>query len=320
VGQGILAGGGIPPLVVTTDPGRSTADVDEKDHEMTNSLLDRAVTRERPLLLNDADDVADAAAVLAAGGVIGQGFGNFYVLTTRPDAATVRGINLLKGRPADQVGSVVTTPLRIPLLFDWSALPEGLSGRAVRSVMDALFELGPFGFRGPAAAHVPDHLVQVDCGGRTTQVIAPGYACVSNRFLSRALDLVRADLLYVTSANRSRHLTGAPDEPAHWRADGLRAEFGSHPDFVVLAHPDEGAARRRYPLHAPMSTTILAFHKVAGTGREVRLVVERHGSLPIEALRPVVERLGFGLDIAPTAVRRLELREYLDADTAGRAS
>jgi hypothetical protein len=34
----------------------------------------------------------------------------------------------------------------------------------------------------------------------------------------------------------------------------------------------------------------------------------------------VVERLGFGLDIAPTAVRRLELREYLDADTAGRAS
>lgn len=283
---------------------------------MTSTLLDRAVTPNRPLLLNDADDVAHAAAVLAAGGVIGQGFGNFYVLTTRPDAATVRRINLLKGRPADQVGSVVTTPLRIPLLFDWAALPEGLSGRAVRSVMDALFELGPFGFRGPAAAHVPDHLVQVDRGVRTTQVIAPGYACVSNRFLSRALDLVGEDLLYVTSANRSRHLTGAPDEPAHWRADGLRTEFGSDPDFLLLAHPDEDAARRRYPLHAPMSTTILAFHKVAHAGREVRLVVERHGSLPIEALRPVVERLGFGLDIAPTAVRRLELREYRDADTA----
>ena len=121
---------------------------------------------------------------------VGQGFGNFYVLTTRPDAATVRRINLLKGRPPDQVGSVVTTPLRIPLLFDWAALPEGLTGRAVRSVMDALFELGPFGFRGPAAAHVPDHLAQVDRGVRTTQVIAPGYACPSNRFLSRALDLV----------------------------------------------------------------------------------------------------------------------------------
>ena len=116
---------------------------------VTSSLLDRAVARNRPLLLDDADDVADAAAVLAAGGVIGQGFGNFYVLTTRPDAATVRRINLLKGRPADQVGSVVTTPLRIPLLFDWGALPEGLSGRAVRSVMDALFELGPVRFPRP---------------------------------------------------------------------------------------------------------------------------------------------------------------------------
>jgi hypothetical protein len=254
--------------------------------------------------------VAEAAAVLAAGGVVGQGFGNFSVLTTRSDAVTVRRINLLKGRPPGQVGSVVTTPPRIPLLFDWGALPEGLTARAVRSLMDALFELGPFGFRGPAAAHVPNHLAQVDEGVRTTQVIAPGYACPSNRFLSRALDLVDGDLLYVTSANRSRHLTGAPDEPAHWRADGLRAEFGSDLDFVVLAHPDEAAARRCYPLHAPMSTTILAFHKVAQEGREVRLVVERHGSLPLEQLRSVVERVGFGLEIAPSAARRLELREY----------
>ena len=105
---------------------------------MTSYLLDRAVARNRPLLLDSADDLADAAAVLAAGGVVGQGFGNFYVLTTRPDAATVRRINLLKGRPPDQVGSVVTTPLRIPLLFDWAALPDGLPGRVVRSLKDAL--------------------------------------------------------------------------------------------------------------------------------------------------------------------------------------
>ena len=177
---------------------------------MTTDLLDRAAPRNRSLLLDDADDVQEAAAALAAGGAVGQAFGNFYVLTTRPDAATVRRINLLKGRPPNQVGSVVTTPLRIPLLFNWSALPDGLTPRAVRSVVDALFELGPFGFRGPAAAHVPDHLAQVDGGIRTTQVIAPGYACPSNRFLSRALDLVGDDLLYVTSANRSRHLTGAP--------------------------------------------------------------------------------------------------------------
>ncbi len=279
---------------------------------MTSYVFDQPVVLSRPLLLDHADDVAEAAAVLARGGLVGQAFGNFYVLTTRPDAATVRRVNLLKGRPADQVGSVVTTPPRIPLLFDWAALPQGLSGRAVRSLVDALFELGPFGFRGPAAAYVPDHLAQFDGGVRTTQVIAPGYACPSNRFLSRALELVRDDLLYVTSANRSRHLTGAPDEPAHWRADALRTEFGSDPGFVVLAHPDEAAARRRYPLHAPMSTTILAFHKVARRGPEIHLVVERHGSLPVEHVRSVVERLGFGLELAPSAAQRLELREYPD--------
>jgi hypothetical protein len=51
---------------------------------VTSSLLDQAVARNRPLLLDDADDVADAAAVLAAGGVIAQGFGNFYALTSGP--------------------------------------------------------------------------------------------------------------------------------------------------------------------------------------------------------------------------------------------
>ncbi len=286
---------------------------------VTSSLLGRAVAPNRPLLLDHADDVRAAAAVLAAGGAVGHGFGNFYALTTRPDAPVVRRINVLKGRPPEQVGSVVTTPLRIPLLFDWAALPEGLTARAVRGVIDALFELGPFGFRGPAAAHVPDHLAQVDGGVRTTQVIAPGYACPSNRFLSRALDLVREDLLYVTSANRSRHLTGAPDEPAHWRADALRAEFGSDPGFVVLAHSDEAAARQRYPLHAPMSTTVVAFHKVGHSGQELRLVVERHGSLPVEQLRMVVERLGFGLELASSATRRLELRKYPDSDAGGSA-
>jgi hypothetical protein len=65
------------------------------------------------------------------------------------------------------------------------------------------------------------------------------------------------------------------------------------------------------------STTILAFHTVARWGSEVRLVMERHGSLPVEHVRPVVERLGFGLELAPSAARRLELREYPEtAETA----
>jgi hypothetical protein len=103
---------------------------------VTTDLLDRAAPRNRSLLLDDADDVQEAAAALAAGGAVGQAFGNFYVLTTRPDASTVRRINLLKGRPPDQVGSVVTTPLRIPLLFDWSALPDGLRPDDRAEVLD----------------------------------------------------------------------------------------------------------------------------------------------------------------------------------------
>ena len=38
-------------------------------------------------------------------------------------------INRMKGRPDAQVGSVTTTPVRIPMLFDWSKLPAGLTPR-----------------------------------------------------------------------------------------------------------------------------------------------------------------------------------------------
>lgn len=263
-------------------------------------------------LLTNSDDVQAAAEALGQGAVIGQGFANFYVLTTRPAAETVRMVNLMKGRPVDQVGSITTTPSRIPLMYDWSRLPVGLTRRAVLGLIDTLFTLGPFGVRGPAAAHVPDHLVQLDEDVPTAQVIAPGYFCPSNDFLARSLDIVGADLLYVTSANRSRHRTGAVDEPAHWTAAGLREEFGREPGFRVLAHADEAAARRRYPDFAPMSTTIVAFHKTAGIGPQgrVRLVVERHGSFPINDLRVALGRLGFELALAPGATQRLLQRDY----------
>lgn len=48
--------------------------------------------------------------------------------------------------------------------------------------MDDFYALGPFGFRGPAAAHVPNQLTQPADGVRTTQLIAPGDACASNDF------------------------------------------------------------------------------------------------------------------------------------------
>lgn len=259
------------------------------------------------LVLSDPQDVGIVAAALGAGAVVGHAFGNFYVISTRPDGPTVRSVNLLKGRPAGQVGSITTTPLRIPRVYDWSALPAGLRPHQVLGVMDALFALGPFGFRGPAAPDVPDHLTQLDAGVRTAQVIAPGYACPSNDFLAAALRAAGTDLLHITSANKSRHLSGAADSPAHWRAAGLRAEFGSDPRFVLLEHDDEDAARARYPQHAPMSTTILAFHRLAGPRT---LLVERHGSLPVDVVRSVVADFGFDVALGPLAASRLHQRAY----------
>ena len=263
-------------------------------------------------------DAERAAIAIAGGAVVGHAFGNFYVITTRPDAEVVRGVNLMKGRPADQVGSVTTTRCRVSRLFDWSRLPDGLSRGTVDALIDRLFSIGPFGFRGPAAAHVPDHLAAYDGDIRTTQVIAPGYECPSNGLLRRAMDLLGVEYLYITSANRSRHVTGADDEPAHFTAAGLQSEFGHEPNFVLIRHQDEAAARAAYPLHAPMSTTILGFQRLGtrdDNGRP-RLIVERHGSLPIAALAPIVAAYGFGLELGPKATHRLALRAYDDLPLA----
>lgn len=281
---------------------------------MTQSQIAPSRESGRPYLVSDPVDVEVAAQALAGDGVIAHAFANFYVISTRPDERIVRRVNLMKGRPADQVGSVMTTPEHIPGLFDWSRLPDGLTRGTVLDLMDTLYRMGPFGFRGPAAAKMPAHLTYPNEGICTTQVIAPGYRCLSNAYFARSLELIRAEFLYGTSANRSRHLTGADDEPAHYRADGLQAEFGQEPDFFVLRHADEAAARRSYPLHVPQSTTILAFHTLAGTDeRGCRtLILERHGSLHVDAVREIVNRFGFGLTLGPKARVRLAVREYAD--------
>jgi len=289
---------------------------------MSTKPLPPACVATPEYVLSDPLDREIVARALGQGMTVAHSFGNFYVISTRPLAATVRRVNLMKGRPADQVGSVTTTRAHMAGLFDWSRLPDGLTRAAVQALMDDLFTHGPFGFRGPAAARMPEHLTFPDDGVRTTQLIAPGYDCPSNMFLARALAEVGGDYLYITSANRSRHLTGAEDEPAHWQADGIAEEFGSDPGFLLLRHDDEIATRQRYPRYAPMSTTILAFHKLAGAdeaGRP-RLIVERHGSLPVEELRRVVERHGFGLTLGPKAARRLALREYPNVIGEGAAA
>lgn len=258
------------------------------------------------------DEAERGAVHMARGGVVAHAFGNIYVISTRADAETVARVNLMKGRPRDQVGSIVTTRPHIEGLFDWSRLPGGLTRGTALELIDALYSEGPFGFRGPAAAAIPAHMSSLDGDIRTTQIIAPGYSCSSNRFLDASLRRLDDTILYVTSANRSRHQTGAVEEPAHYAADGLWDDFATEPDFLILRHRDEAGARRRYPRHAAMSTTVLALHKLGPSDEFGRptLIVERHGSLHLDDLQDLVARWGFGLSLAPLASRRLSQRDY----------
>jgi hypothetical protein len=264
------------------------------------------------LTIDEPADRAAAARRLASGGIVAHAFANLYAITTRGDAETVRRVNAMKGRPPGQVGSITGSPAALWEAWDLDRLPDGLDRRAVRMLVDAFFALGPFGFRGPAAAGVPPHLTFLEGDVTTAQVIGPGYACPSNAFLSRARSACGDDLLYITSANRSRHLTGADDSPAHWRADGLVAEFGTEDGFCLVAHSDEAAARARYPRHLPMSTTILGLHTVIRRPGDPRphLVLERHGSMAVSDVRAVLAGLGYGLVIGPRAENRLQLRDY----------
>jgi len=273
-------------------------------------------------VLTDPDDVERAARALASGSPVAYGFANFYALASRPDAGAVRSMNLMKGRPAEQVGSVTTMLSRGAALFDWSALPRGLARRRVLDVMDALFSLGPCGFRGPAAAYVPAHLTLVEHGVPTVQLIAPGYACPSRHFVARALHAVDADLLYITSANRSHHKTGAADEPAHYRADALVREFAQEKQLCVLAHPDEDRAQQSYPRHATTSVTVLSWHTSAWHAAARRdddgrptLVVERHGSLGLDDVARVLSSVGLGVTLAPRTGGRLRPRRYDEPPT-----
>jgi len=125
----------------------------------------------------------------------------------------------------------------------------------------------------------------------TTQVIAPGYKCPSNDFLTRALAAADTDVLHIASANPADH----------------------SPDITVLEHPDDAAARSRYPGYRATSATILGFHRpvrVAGD-RRPQLLLERHGSLDVDTVRQILDDLGLGLvDRTAPADRQLPLRDW----------
>jgi tRNA A37 threonylcarbamoyladenosine synthetase subunit TsaC/SUA5/YrdC len=249
-------------------------------------------------------DIADlaqrreAAEATAEGAALFYAFGNFCALAARPELASLQAMNRLKGRPLDQVGSVTTTPEREKLVFDWDAVQ--LPWSALVATMADLHALGPIGFRGPAAAHIPDHLTVTDRGVRTVQLITPGDVCPSNALVSDVLDLIGEDILYITSANTSSHVS-KQTEAAHYEMREIQREFGHRDDVVLIGHRNERAIRRRYPHHLPCSTSIVAFHKG-------ELVLERLGSLGADMIEKVAGRHGLTLAIGEGASERVPVR------------
>jgi tRNA A37 threonylcarbamoyladenosine synthetase subunit TsaC/SUA5/YrdC len=253
----------------------------------------------RPIL--DIADLAqrrEAAEATAEGAALFYAFGNFCALAARPDLESLQAMNRLKGRPLDQVGSVTTTPERAKHVFDWDRIHVPWS--ALVAVMSDLHELGPIGFRGPAADIIPDHLTVIDGDVKTVQLISPGDACPSNALVGDVLDMIGEEILYITSANTSSHVS-KQIEAAHYEICEVQREFGHRDDVVLIGHRNERAIRRQYPRHLPCSTSIVAFH-------EGHLVLERLGSLSAEVIQAVANRHGLALTIGPNASERVPVR------------
>ena len=212
------------------------------------------------LSLSLPSDRRAAARATAGGAALFYGFGNFCALAARPDRTSVQRINRLKGRPPGQAGSVTSDPSRMALAFDWSRLPRHFEPELLLSMMADFQALGPIGFRGPAAAGVPDHLTVTDGGLRTVQHISPGVRCRSNALVREVLELTGEDMLFITSANRSSHRTRQV-EAAHCEMEAIRAEFADRRDIVLIGHDDEHANRLFYRRHLPCSTSIVSFHR-----------------------------------------------------------
>src|SRR3954468_15201060 len=204
----------------------------------------------QPIL--DIADLAqrrEAADAPAAGAALFYAFGNFCALAAKPDLQSLHAMNVLKGRPRDQVGSVTTTPERANKVFDWDLVK--LPWSALVATMADLHALGPIGFRGPAARSVPQHLTS----NGTVQLISPGDRCPSNALVGDVLDLIGQEIIYITSANTSSHVS-KQIKAALYEMRAIQREFGHRPGVIFIGHRSEHANPREYPLHLPCSTSI----------------------------------------------------------------
>lgn len=111
------------------------------------------------------------------------------------------------------------------------------------------------------------------------------------------------------SANVSSGITGRV-EPAHYDLRGIQADFGRQDGIALIGQRAEARVRATYPRHLPMSTSIVAFHKLGlDEDGEPAIVLERNGSLDVEPIREIVARHGFGLVLDAGARERLPMRD-----------
>ena len=263
------------------------------------------------LNLSHPQDRHVAAHALALGIPIFHGFANFYALTFYPHPEVIRSVNAAKGRPIEQLASITTTKSYLENLFDWEQLPHGFTRKQIMTMMHTFFELGPFGFRGPASDSVDSFLIKEIDGKKTIQVIAPGYHCPSNELLNEALHEAGISYFAATSPNISRNVTGS-EEPAHFRIKGIKRDFGGRkPGFVMIGHQNEHEARKRHPFHDQMSTSIISFDKEypLQDGKPI-VAIERHGSLAMPRIIEILNKLEIGYTIGPAASKRLLMRKY----------
>ena len=95
----------------------------------------------------------------------------------------------------------------------------------------------------------------------------------------------------------------------------MQDDFGGKDGIVLIGHRDEGAVRASYSRHLPMSTSIVAFHRLArDEAGGPALILERHGSLGVEDVRELVAKHGFGLVLGEKAHERLPLRDDVVVD------
>jgi len=298
------------PLSLINLAARVRGSVTAADKDFIRDI-EKITWSEKHLNLARLEDRRFAAHALSLGVPVFHGFGNFYALTFHPNIEVIRSVNVAKGRPLEQVASIMTTKEHLGELFDWQKLPQGFTREKILKMMDAFFEIGPFGFRGPAAKTVDSHLTKEIAGKRTIQVIAPGYHCPSNELLKEALHEAKIIYFAATSPNISRNITGA-EEPAHYKLSGIKKDFKQkEPGFVMVSHQSEKMAAKMYPLHELMSTSIISFDRDYPLQEGLPVVtIERHGSLEMIKIIEILNSLNIGYVIGPNASKRLLKRKY----------